>query len=340
MYDPAADRRPRDVVEGVSMFFFYIGNNVSVAFRTFAGGILFGIGSLLVIFFNGLLIGGLAGHAVNAGFTETFYPFVIAHGSFELTAIVLAGVAGMRMGLALVRPGALSRRAMLSQATLRSVPILYGMTVMLIIAAAIEGLWSPAQAISTQTKYAVGAALWTLVIAWLALGGRGRAAPGAGVSAAADARVALRIRSGLEAVDLGFAMARAWWRPLAASWAVLVLPLGVGIIALLARSPGLVARCALVAAAGVRPRSAPRARAGAVRPQRERRRHGARAAAAAALGPRDLALRAPLPALAHVPPARAPARRLARPRAQRALRGARRARTRVRRSRSPSRSRT
>jgi hypothetical protein len=57
------------------------------------------------------------------------------------------------------------------------------------------------------------------------------------VSAAADARVALRIRSGLEAVDLGFAMARAWWRPLAASWAVLVLPLGVGIIALLRDHP-------------------------------------------------------------------------------------------------------
>ncbi len=183
MYDPAADRRPRDVVDGVSMFFFYIGNNVSIAFRTFAGGVLFGIGSLLVIFVNGLLIGGLAGHAVNAGFTETFYPFVIAHGSFELTAIVLAGVAGMRMGLALVRPGALSRRALLSQATLNSVPILYGMTVMLIIAAAIEGLWSPAQAISTQTKYAVGAALWTLVIAWLALGGRGKQPRAAAISA-------------------------------------------------------------------------------------------------------------------------------------------------------------
>jgi hypothetical protein len=57
------------------------------------------------------------------------------------------------------------------------------------------------------------------------------------MSAAADARVALRIRSGLEAVDLGFAMARAWWRPLAASWAVLVLPLGVGIVVLLRDHP-------------------------------------------------------------------------------------------------------
>ena len=57
------------------------------------------------------------------------------------------------------------------------------------------------------------------------------------MSAAADAHVALRIRSGLEAVDLGFAMARRWWRPLAVSWAVLVLPIGVGIIALLRDQP-------------------------------------------------------------------------------------------------------
>src|SRR5262249_2031914 len=47
----------------------------------------------------------------------------------------------------------------------------------------------------------------------------------------------LRVRSGLEAVDLGFAMARAWWRPLAATWAALVLPLGVGIVVLLRDHP-------------------------------------------------------------------------------------------------------
>jgi uncharacterized membrane protein SpoIIM required for sporulation len=189
MYDPAGvnQTQPRDVLENVSMFFFYIGNNVSIAFRTFAGGILFGVGSLLVIFFNGLVIGGLAGHIVNVGYTETFYPFVIAHGSFELTAIVLAGVAGMRMGLTLVRPGPLSRKALLAQATLRTVPILYGMTVMLIIAAAIEGLWSPARAIPLPAKYAVGAALWVLVIAWLALGGRKERRAAAGGLARATA---------------------------------------------------------------------------------------------------------------------------------------------------------
>lgn len=176
MYDPRAEHygRPRAASDGVMMFFFYVGNNVSVAFRTFAGGILFGVGSLLVIVSNALTIGGLASHVVNVGYSETFYPFVIGHGSFELTAIVLAGVAGMRMGLTLIRPGPLSRAALLRQTTLRLVPILYGMTVMLIIAAAIEGLWSPSRSLPPLVKVWVGAGLWGFVIAWLALGGRAR----------------------------------------------------------------------------------------------------------------------------------------------------------------------
>jgi len=57
------------------------------------------------------------------------------------------------------------------------------------------------------------------------------------VSAATGARVALRERTGLEAADLGFAMARAWWRPLAATWLALVLPAGCVIVGLLRDSP-------------------------------------------------------------------------------------------------------
>jgi hypothetical protein len=44
-----------------------------------------------------------------------------------------------------------------------------------------------------------------------------------------EVQVALRPRSGLEAIDLGFRMARAWWRPLAATWLALVVPIGAAI---------------------------------------------------------------------------------------------------------------
>ena len=58
------------------------------------------------------------------------------------------------------------------------------------------------------------------------------------MSAATGARVALRTRSGLEAADLGFAMARAWWRPLAASWLAFVVPFCCVLVWLLRDAPG------------------------------------------------------------------------------------------------------
>ena len=64
--------------------------------------------------------------------------------------------------------------AMLAQATLRSVPILYGMTVMLIIAAAIEGFWSPSGA-PAEVKWAFSAVSSAFVLAYLGLAGRGTA---------------------------------------------------------------------------------------------------------------------------------------------------------------------
>jgi uncharacterized membrane protein SpoIIM required for sporulation len=173
-YDPSAEHQneTREASDGVLMFFYYVGNNVSIAFRTFAGGILFGVGSLFIILYNGLTIGAVAGHIVNVGYGETFWPFVIGHGSFELSAIVLSGVAGLRMGLALIVAGPRTRSHALREATQRSVPILYGMTGMLLFAAVIEGLWSGQPAVPAVMRYWVGAALWALVIAWLALGGR------------------------------------------------------------------------------------------------------------------------------------------------------------------------
>ncbi len=173
-YDPSAEHQSeaREASDGVLMFFYYVGNNVSVAFRTFAGGILFGVGSLFFILYNGLTLGAVAGHIVNVGYGETFWPFVIGHGSFELSAIVLAGVAGLRMGLALIVTGQRTRAHALRDATQRTVPILYGMTGMLLFAAVIEGLWSGQPAIPATVRYGVGALLWAIVIAWLALGGR------------------------------------------------------------------------------------------------------------------------------------------------------------------------
>lgn len=166
MYDPAAEKfgREREAETDIYMFGFYIKNNIGIAFRCFAGGMLVGIGSLLVLFYNGLFIGSIAGHLTRLDYVDTFYPFVIGHGSFELTAIVFSGAAGLRLGYAILNPGSLSRLNSLRRAGRDVVPMLYGIFLMLVIAAFIEAFWSSSATLPITLKYTVGALLWVIVL--------------------------------------------------------------------------------------------------------------------------------------------------------------------------------
>ncbi len=166
MYDPQAGKigRERESETDIFMFGFYIKNNISVAFRCFAGGMVVGLGTLLVLFFNGMFMGSIAGHLTRLDYVDTFYPFVVGHGSFELTAIVFSGAAGLRLGYAILNPGQTSRLDSLRRAGRDVVPMLYGIVLMLIIAAFLEAFWSSSASLSIQIKYSVGAVLWALVL--------------------------------------------------------------------------------------------------------------------------------------------------------------------------------
>jgi uncharacterized membrane protein SpoIIM required for sporulation len=159
------------------MFGFYISNNIGVSFRTFASGLLFGVGSIFFLVFNGLIFGAVAGHLTNVQYTETFFTFVVGHGSFELTAIVISGAAGLKLGYHLLNPGNRTRLDALKQAGSIAIRLVYGVIVMLVIAAFIEAFWSSNNILVAWQKYAVGAGLWILVIAYLTLSGRGRHEP-------------------------------------------------------------------------------------------------------------------------------------------------------------------
>jgi uncharacterized membrane protein SpoIIM required for sporulation len=173
MYDPANDHpgRGRDSGSDVMMFGFYIYNNVGIAFRTFATGILAGVGSLFFLIYNGLVLGACSGHINRVGFTETFYPFVVGHGSFELTAIVISGAAGLKFGFALLSPGRRSRLRALVEDGREALKLAYGAGGMLFLAAFVEGFWSASSA-PPGMKYAVGAVLWSLVAVYFLFAGR------------------------------------------------------------------------------------------------------------------------------------------------------------------------
>ena len=176
MYDPASKRLgARSAQADTFMLGHYIWNNIRIGFQTFAGGLLFGFGTVFFLVFNGVVIGATAGHLIHIGYTSTFLSFVSGHSAFELTGIALMGAAGLELGAALIMPGALSRRDALRMRAHLAVPLVYGAGTLLAAAALIEAFWSPLPA-APALKYGVGAALWALLGLYFVFAGRDRAA--------------------------------------------------------------------------------------------------------------------------------------------------------------------
>ena len=164
--------RAREASAGWTLFGYYIRHNVGVALQCFAGGLFAGVGSLGFLVYNGAFSGALGGYLVERGLSPTFFSFVVTHSAFEVTAIVLSGAAGLRVGHALLAPGALRRRHALVVAARDCAVLLYGVTAMLVVAAAFEAFWSSAGWLPHSVKYAVAAVCWTSVVAYFTLQGR------------------------------------------------------------------------------------------------------------------------------------------------------------------------
>ncbi len=165
MYDPAnaAIGRLRDAGTNWTMFGFYIANNIGIAFQCYVSGILFGLGSLYYLAFNGAFGGAVAGYVTSMGFAGTFFPFIATHSAFELTAVVLSGAAGLRIGRSVLLPGRHTRVASLQLAARETSVIIFGSAVMLVIAAAVEAFWSSAAWVSPIAKFSAAAGCWLLV---------------------------------------------------------------------------------------------------------------------------------------------------------------------------------
>ncbi|HWB42845.1 MAG TPA: stage II sporulation protein M [Gemmatimonadales bacterium] len=119
-----------------------ITNNVRVAIACFAGGIFLGVGSLVLLGFNGLSIGAAAGHFANRGLLGYLMEFILGHGLLELFAIWVAGAAGFLLGRSLVSPGDMSRGDALVLSGRTAVRMVGGAAVLLVVAGLIEGFIS------------------------------------------------------------------------------------------------------------------------------------------------------------------------------------------------------
>jgi uncharacterized membrane protein SpoIIM required for sporulation len=168
-----------DATVAPAMSSYIITNNIRVAAIAFAGGMTGGIVTLWEILNNGLMLGGLGALFAQKGFGLDFWATIAPHGVIELSAIQLAGSAGLLLAGAILAPGRLRRIDALKRNARRAGTLISGVAAMLVVAGTIEGFVSPLRT-SIPFRLGVGA-LTAVVLAWyFALAGRaaaGRAEP-------------------------------------------------------------------------------------------------------------------------------------------------------------------
>jgi len=150
-----------------------ITNNIKVSIFAFAGCVTLGLGTLYIIAFNGLMLGGVGALFANAGFGYDFWATVAPHGVIELTAIQIAGAAGLLISAGILMPGRLHRRDAIRVAAQRAGVLIAGVASMLIVAGTIEGFYSPLRLPATP-RIAVGVVTAVLLALYFALAGRER----------------------------------------------------------------------------------------------------------------------------------------------------------------------
>ncbi len=142
-------------------------NNIRVSFAAVAGGVTFGLLTAGVLLFNGALIGVVTGIGVAAGNGSILVELIVPHGVLELSCIVVAGAAGLRMGWALVDPGRRPRGQALATEARAAMELVLGTAVWLVVAGLTEGLVTPL-GIGPVAAVAVGFGLAALywLLAW------------------------------------------------------------------------------------------------------------------------------------------------------------------------------
>ncbi|MEO7993635.1 MAG: stage II sporulation protein M [bacterium] len=153
---------------------FITTNNIRVSLAVYGFGLTFGLGTLYYLAMNGAMLGAVAYFYLSrdAGFQEYFYAGILPHGVLEMSAIILAGAAGLVLGRALVFPGDLARTEALRLAAPRTIPLVGGVIMMLLVAGSLEGWVTPAQNIDPIVKMLIGIGIGVAFWSYVSLAGR------------------------------------------------------------------------------------------------------------------------------------------------------------------------
>ncbi|HJS06190.1 MAG TPA: stage II sporulation protein M [Pirellulales bacterium] len=164
---PLTGRNPND---NFLMAGFYIWHNAGIGMQCFVYGLFAGVGGLFQTVFNAAYLGGVFGFMTTVPEKNNFFEFVTAHGPFELTAIVLAAGAGMRLGFSLLYTNGRSRLESLRAAGRESVPAIMVAVILFMLAAFIEGFISPSRLPYTIKAFVAALSSGLLMFYFIVLG--------------------------------------------------------------------------------------------------------------------------------------------------------------------------
>ncbi|WP_432768503.1 MAG: stage II sporulation protein M [Sphingopyxis sp.] len=143
---------------------FLFTHNSRVSIMSFALGFAFGVPTMMLEYYQGIGIGAMIAVFAGKGLGFDFGGWLFIHGTTELFAAALSGAAGLRIGAAVVFPGARSRLRAASEAGRTAGKVMVGVIAMLLVAGLLEGFGR--QLITdTVLRYAIGSAM---LLFWLA----------------------------------------------------------------------------------------------------------------------------------------------------------------------------
>jgi uncharacterized membrane protein SpoIIM required for sporulation len=150
-----------------------IANNIRVAAIAFAGGMTCGLLTVWIVLQNGLMLGGVGALFANAHFGLDFWATIAPHGVIELSAIQVAGGAGLLLAAGIVAPGRIRRVDALVRNAQRAATLGLGTAALLVVAGTIEGFISP-QRLSSELRIGIGTLTAIALLLYFTFAGRSK----------------------------------------------------------------------------------------------------------------------------------------------------------------------
>jgi uncharacterized membrane protein SpoIIM required for sporulation len=147
-------------------------NNLRVAILCFASGITFGVGTVMVMFFNGVFMGSFMSIFIRVGKNYELCSLLAPHGLIEVSAIMISGAAGFILAGAVLFPGERTRLLALREEGRTALKLFLGTVPIFLVAMVIESTVAKFHWVGAELKYALGFAALLAMLSWLLLCGR------------------------------------------------------------------------------------------------------------------------------------------------------------------------